>query len=49
MRKDIIFPDLLQFNPASVKQLAVSMAKVGREYYKNLHDVVTNVYPQADV
>ena len=26
-----------------------SLAKVGRWYFQNLHDVVTDVYPEADV
>ena len=44
-----IFRDSLQFLPGSVEQLAASLAKVGREYFQNLYEVVTNVYPEADV
>ena len=30
-------------------QLAASLAKVGRGYFQNFHDVVTDVYLKADV
>ena len=30
-------------------QLAASLTKVGREYFQNLHDLVTDVYPEVDV
>ena len=46
---NIVFRDSLQFLPASLKQLATSLAKVGRGYFQNFHDVVTDVYPEADV
>ena len=45
----MVFRDSLQFLPASLEQLAASLAKVGREYFQNLHEMVTNVYPEADV
>ena len=45
----MVFLDWLQFLPASVEQLAASLAKVGRGYFQNLHDLVTDVYPEADV
>ena len=35
--------------PDSLNQLAASLAKVGRGYFQNLPDVVTDVYPKADV
>ena len=47
--KNKVFRDSLQFLPASLKQLATSHAKVGRGYFQNFHDVVTHVYPEADV
>ena len=45
----MVFRDSLQFLPASLEQLVASLAKVGRGYFQNLHDVVTDVYPEADV
>ena len=47
--KNMVFLDSLQFLPASLEQLAASFAKVGRGYFQNLHDVATDVYPEADV
>ena len=47
--KNMVFRDSLQFQPASLEQLAASLAKVGCGYFQNLHDVVTDVYPIADV
>ena len=47
--KNMVFRDSLQFLPASLKQLAASLAKVDRKYFQNLHDVVTDVYPEAYV
>ena len=47
--KNMVFRDSLQFLPASLEQLAASLAKVGRGYFQNLHDVVSDVYPKADV
>ena len=47
--KNMVFRDSLQFLPASLEQLAISLAKVGRGYFQNLHEVVTDVYPEADV
>ena len=44
----MVFRDSLQFLSASLEQLAASLAKVGRGYLQNLHDVVTDVYPDAD-
>ena len=35
--------------PASLEQLAASLAKVGSGYFQNLHDVVTDVYPETEV
>ena len=46
--KNMVFRNSLQFLPASLKQLAATLAKVGRGYFQNLHDVVTDVYPEAD-
>ena len=43
------FRDSLQFLPAFLEQLLASLAKVGRGYFQNLHDVVTDVFPEADV
>ena len=45
---NMVFRDSLQFLSASLEQLAASLAKVGRENFQNLHDVVTDVYPEAD-
>ena len=45
----MVFRDSLQFLPASLEQLEASLAKVGGGYFKNLYDVVTNVYSEADV
>ena len=45
----MVFRDSLQFLPASLEQLATSLAKVGRGYFQNHYDVVTDVYPEADV
>ena len=47
--KNMVFRDFLQFLPASLEQLATSLAKVGRCYFQNLHDVVTDVYFEAYV
>ena len=47
--KNMIFRDSVQFLPASLEQLAASLAKVGRKYFQNLHNVITDVYPMADV
>ena len=47
--KNLVFRDSLNFLPAFLEQLAASLAKVGRDYFQNIHDVVTNVYPEADV
>ena len=47
--KNMVFRDSLQFLPASLKQLAASLAKVGRGYFQNLYNVVTDMYPEADV
>ena len=45
----MVFRDSLQFLPASLEQLAALLAKVGRGYFQNLHDVVIDVYIEADV
>ena len=45
----MVFRDSLQFLPAFLEQLEASLAKVGRGYFQNLPDVVTDVYPEADV
>ena len=47
--KNMVCRDSLQFLPASLEQLAVSVAKVGRGYFQNLHDIVKDFYPEADV
>ena len=47
--RNIVFRDSLQFLPALLEQLAASLAKVGRGYFQNLHDVVTDAYSEADV
>ena len=46
---NMVFSDSHQFLPASLEQLAALLAKVGRGYFQNLHDVVTDVYPEVDV
>ena len=46
---NMVFRDSRQFLSASLKQLAASLAKVGRKNFQNLHDLVTDVYPEADV
>ena len=48
-KKNMVFRDSLQFLPASLEQLAASLAKVGLGYFQKLHDVFTDVYPEADV
>ena len=45
----MIFRDTLQFLPASLKQLARLLAKFGRGYFQNIHNVVIDVYHEADV
>ena len=45
----MVVRDSLQFLPAFIEQLAASLAKVGRRYFQNLYDVVTNLYLEADV
>ena len=45
----MVFRDSLQFLCAPLAQLAASLAKVSSGYFQNLHDVVTNVYSDADV
>ena len=45
----MVFRDSLQFLPASLEQLAASIAKVCSGYSQNLHDVFTDVYPEAEV
>ena len=45
----MVFRDSIQFLPASLEQLAASLAKVGRGYFQNFHDVVTDVYLEAYV
>ena len=45
----MVLRDSLQFLPASLEQLAGSLAKVNRGYFQNLRDVFTDVYPEADV
>ena len=47
--KIMIFCDSLQFLTASLEQLAASLAKVGRWYFQNNHEVVTDMCPEADV
>ena len=47
--KNMVFRDSLQFLFAFLEKLEASLAKVGRKYFQNLHDVVTDVYPEADV
>ena len=47
--KNMVFRDSLQFLHSSLEQLVASLAKVGRGYFQNLHDVVTDVYPESDV
>ena len=46
---NMVFRNSLQFLSASLEQLAASLAKVGRGYSQNLHIVVRDVYPEADV
>ena len=47
--KNMVFRDSLQFLPASLEQFAASLAKVGRGYLQNFHDVITDVYLFAHV
>ena len=47
--KNMVFRDSLKFLPASLEQLAASLAKVGRAYFQILYYVVTDMYPEADV
>ena len=46
---NMVFRDALQFLSALLKQLASSLAKVGRENFQNLNDVNTDVYSDSDV
>ena len=46
---NMVFRYSLQFLPAFLEQLAASLAKIGCGYFQNLHDVVTDVYPEAVV
>ena len=45
----MVFRDSLQFLSALLEQLAASLAKVGRGYIRNIYDVVTDVYFEADI
>ena len=45
----MVFHESLQFLPVSLKQLVALLVKVGRGYFQNLYDVVTNMYPDAQV
>ena len=45
----MVFRDSLKFLLASLEQLAASLVKVSPEYFQNFNDVVTDVYPEADV
>ena len=47
--KNMVFRDSLHFQPASLEQLPASLGKVSRGSFQNLHDVVTNVFSEADV
>ena len=47
--KNMVFRESLKFLTAFQEQLAESLPKVGRGLFKTLHDVVTNVYPEAKV
>ena len=47
--QNMVFRDSLQFLCAPLEQLAASLAKVGRGYFQKLHDVVTDVYADANV
>ena len=44
-----VFCDSRSFLFASLKQLAASLAKVGRGYFQNIHEMVSNLYDEADV
>ena len=46
---NMVFRDSLQFLSASLEQLAALLAKVGRENFQYLYDVVMDMYPEADV
>ena len=45
----MVFRDPLQFLPASLEQLTVSLAKTGRGNFYNLHEVVAQIYTESDV
>ena len=45
----MVFRDVLQFLFVSLEQIAASLAKVGREYFLNFHDVITDVHLEADI
>ena len=47
--QNMVLRESLQFLPASLEQLAASLAKIGLLYFKNLHAVVKGVYPESDV
>ena len=44
--KNRVFRDSLQFLFPSLEKLAASLAIVCREYFQNLHDVVTECIPR---
>lgn len=45
----MVFRDSLQYFPASLEQLVVSLNKTDRENFINLHKVVESNYPNIDV
>ena len=45
----MVFCDSLKFLSDLLNQLAASHANIGRENFNYLHDVVTDVYPEAEV
>ena len=45
----MVFRVLVLLLPASLENFAALHAKVGRWYFQNFHDMVTNVYPDDAV
>ena len=43
LQQNMVFLDSIQFLSATLKQLAASLAKVGRKHFQNVHYVVTRV------
>ena len=45
----MVIRNLFQFLTAVLKQLTVSLAKTGRGNYCNIHEVISQIYPESNV